>query len=165
MGHNARNKIGGVIVWTKKNFINVLFSFLALLWFSPCVGGCSENPTYTISESELQTLSNHLEILEKNNETLKAILSESNGDLTSALEALTKSQNELMTLKAQLTQAKNDAESAKASLKIANDELQKAAQYFKECEAAHAKTENRLRNQRNVWEFLCALAVGVAVAR
>ena len=152
-------------MWIKKNSINVCFLLAALFLLFPCVGGCSENPTYTISESELQALSNHLEILEKNNATLKAILSESNGDLTTALEALTKSQSELMTLKAQLTQAKNDAESAKKSLQTANEELKKAAQYFKECEEMHAKTENRLRNQRNVWEFLCALAVGYAVAK
>ena len=150
-------------MWTRIKFISVLFLLSALLWFLPSVGGCS--PIYQITEEELTALQNHLTVLETNNETLKNILSESNEDLTKALEALMKSQSELMTLKAQLTQAKSDAESAKASLKIANDELQKAAQYFKECEAAHAKTENRLRNQRNIWEFIAALAVGVAVAR
>ena len=150
-------------MWTRRKYISVLFLLSVLLWFLPSVGGCS--PTYQITEEELTALQNHLTVLETNNETLKNILSESNEDLTKALEALMKSQSELMTLKAQLTQAKSDAESAKASLKIANEELQKAAQYFKECEAAHAKTENRLRNQRNIWEFIAALAVGVAVAR
>ena len=150
-------------MWTKKNFINVLFLFLALLWFSPCVGGCS--PTYQITEEELTALQNHLTVLETNNETLKNILSESNEDLTKALEALMKSQSELMTLKAQLTQAKSDAESAKKSLEIANQELQKASQSFKAYEAERDKTENRLRNQRNIWEVLCCIAVGVAVAR
>ena len=128
-------------------------------------GTCSANQTFQISETELQTLENHLTALEQNNETLKAILSESNEDLTIALDALMKSQNELATLKAQLQQAKNDAESARNSLQIANDELQKASQSFKQYEAARDKTENRLRNQRNIWEVLCFVAVGVAVAR
>jgi chromosome segregation ATPase len=111
------------------------------------------------------TLQNHLDALEKNNETLKAILSESNEDLTIALDALMKSQNELATLKAQLQQAKNDAESAKNSLAIANQELAKASESFKQYEKERDKTENRLRNQRNIWEVLCLVAVGVAVAR
>ena len=136
-------------------------SFLSVGWH----GTCYANQTYTISESELTTLQNHLDALEQNNETLKAILSESNEDLTIALDALMKSQNELATLKAQLQQAKNDAESARNSLQIANDELQKASQSFKQYEAARDKTENRLRNQRNIWEVLCFVAVGVAVAR
>ena len=128
-------------------------------------GICYANQTYTISETELTTLQNHLTALEQNNETLKAILSESNEDLTIALDALTKSQNELATLKAQLQQAKNDAESAKNSLAIANQELAKASQSFKAYEKERDKTENKLRNQRNIWEVLCLVAVGVAVAR
>lgn len=148
----------------KKLCVSLVLCALACLsagWY----GICSANPTYTISETELQTLQNHLTALEQNNETLKAILSESNEDLTIALDALMKSQNELATLKAQLQQAKNDAESARNSLQIANDELAKASESFKQYEAARDKTENRLRNQRNIWEVLCFVAVGVAVAR
>ena len=150
-------------MWTRIKYISVLFFLSALLWFLPSVGGCS--PIYQITEEELTALQNHLTVLETNNETLKNILSESNEDLTKALEALMKSQSELMTLKAQLQQAKSDAESAKKSLEIANQELQKAALSFKEYEKERDKTENRLRNQRNIWEVLCCIAVGVAVAR
>jgi DNA repair ATPase RecN len=106
-----------------------------------------------------------LTALEANNETLKAILSESNEDLTIALDALMKSQNELATLKMQLQQAKSDAESAKNSLAIANQELQKASESFKIYEKERDKVEGRLRNQRNIWEVLCFVAIGVAVAR
>ena len=150
-------------MWTRVKFISVLFLLSVLLWFLPSVGICS--PTYQITEEELTALQNHLTVLETNNETLKNILSESNEDLTKALEALMKSQSELMTLKAQLTQAKSDAESAKKSLEIANQELQKAALSFKQYENERDKTENRLRNQRNIWEVLCCIAVGIAVAR
>jgi len=152
-------------MWTKKRFFVSLALSLQLSFSSALGGICYANATYTISESELTTLENHLAELEKNNETLRAILTESNEDLTIALDALMKSQAELTTLKAQLQQAKSDAESAKASLKIANDELAKAAQSFKEYEKERDKVENRLRTQRNIWEALFAVAVGVAIAR
>lgn len=152
-------------MWTKTRLLNILLISAFLCLSLPCVGICSESRTYQISESELLTLQNHLTALEKNNETLKAILSESNEDLTIALDALMKSQNELATLKMQLQQAKSDAESAKNSLAIANQELQKAAQSFKQYEKERDKVEGRLRNQRNIWEVLCFVAVGVAVAR
>lgn len=148
----------------RKLFVSLALCALSYLSVGFC-GTCYASPTYTISESELMTLQNHLTALEQNNETLKAILSESNEDLTIALDALMKSQNELATLKAQLQQSKNDAESAKNSLQIANDELQKASQSFKAYEKERDRTENRLRNQRNIWEVLCFVAVGVAVAR
>ena len=151
-------------MWTRVKFISVLFLLSVLLWFLPSVGGCSPS-LYQITEADLMTLENHLTQLEQNNNTLKEILTASDADLTIALDALTKSQAELLTLKTQLQQAKSDAESAKASLKIANEELQKAALSFKAYEAERDKTENRLRNQRNIWEFIAALAVGVAVAR
>ena len=151
-------------MWTRVKFISVLFLLSVLLWFLPSVGGCSPS-LYQITEADLMTLENHLTQLEQNNNTLKEILTASDADLTIALDALTKSQAELLTLKTQLQQAKSDAESAKASLKIANDELQKAALSFKAYEAERDKTENRLRNQRNIWEVLCFVAVGVAVAR
>ena len=150
-------------MWKKLFVSSVLFALacLSLGWH----GTCYANQTYQISESELMTLENHLTALEANNETLKAILSESNEDLTIALDALMKSQNELATLKAQLQKAKSDAESANQSLKIANDELAKAAQSFKQYEKERDKIEGRLRNQRNIWEVLCFVAVGVAVAK
>ena len=148
----------------KKLFVSLVLCALSCLsvgWH----GICYANQTYTISETELTTLQNHLTALEQNNETLKAILTESNEDLTIALDALMKSQSELATLKAQLQQAKSDAESAKNSLAIANQELQKASQSFKAYEKERDKVEGRLRNQRNIWEVLCFVAVGVAVAR
>jgi chromosome segregation ATPase len=145
-------------------FITLLFAAsLFLCWVS--VGSCSGNPTYTISESELETLQNHLNVLEQNNETLKAILSESDESLTAALDALMKSQQELTTLKIQLERAKNDALSAQESLKTANLELERAAESFRQSEKERDRIENRLRNQRNIWEVLCLVAVGVAVAR
>ena len=151
-------------MWTKKQ----VFMYGLSLYFCLSLafaGICSASPTYTISESELATLQSHLNALEQNNETLKMILSESDESLTAALDALMKSQQELTTLKIQLERAKNDALSAQESLKTANLELERAAESFRQSEKERDKIENRLRNQRNIWEVLCFVAVGVAVAR
>lgn len=152
-------------MWTKKNLLKalVISAFLFLSWQS--VGICSPSRTFEISETELQQLQNHLDALEANNNLLHEILSESDESLTTALDALMKSQAELTTLKIQLERAKNDAMNAQESLKIANLELEKASASFKESEREHAKIEGRLRTQRNIWEALFAVAVGVAVAR
>ncbi len=85
--------------------------------------------------------------------------------MTAALDALMKSQAELTTLKIQLERAKSEALSAQESLKTANLELERAAESFRQSEKERDKIENRLRNQRNIWEVLCLVAVGVAVAR
>lgn len=152
-------------MWRKIKHLSTLLTLVASFLLLPFVGTCSANQTYTISESDLTTLENHLNELTTNNETLKTILTAQDGELTQALNLLMKSQSELATLKTQLQQAKNDAESARKSLQTANAELKKAALYFKEYEAERDKTENRLRNQRNIWEVLCLVAVGVAVAK
>ena len=150
-------------MWTRIKYISVLFFLSALLWFLPSVGGCS--PIYQITEEELTTLETNLATLEQHNATLKAILTTQDSELTEALNLLTKSQEELTKLRNELTIARNETQSARNSLQIANEELQKAALSFKAYEAERDKTENRLRNQRNIWEVLCCIAVGVAVAR
>ena len=152
-------------MWTKKARFIISPLLLAFCLFAPCVGICSENQTYTISEADLMTLETNLSTLEMHNATLKAILTTQDGELTEALTLLMKSQEDLAKLKAELQKAKSETQSARKSLATANAELKKAALYFKEYEAERDKTENRLRNQRNIWEVLCLVAVGVAVAR
>ena len=155
--------LGGREMWKKLGVISVLLvlSFFALGWH----GTCYANQTYTISESELQTLEQNLTTLEMHNETLKAILSTQGDELTEALNLLTQSQEELTKLRNELKACKNDLNLSQESLKIANDELAKAAQSFKQYEQERDKVEGRLRNQRNIWEVLCLVAVGVAVAK
>lgn len=152
-------------MWTKTRLLNILLISACLFLFAPSVGICSESQTYTISETELQTLEQNLTTLEMHNETLKAILSTQGDELTEALNLLMKSQEELTKLRNELKACKNDLNLSQESLKIANDELAKASKSFKQYEAARDRTENRLRNQRNIWEVLCFVAVGVAAAR
>lgn len=152
-------------MWRKTRLLSTLLILACLFLFAPSRGICSQSQQYTISETELQTLSDHLSELERNNETLKKILSESGEELTAALNALTESQKELTMLRNELTQCKADALSAKSSLQIANQELQKASESFKASEREHDRIEGRLRTQRNIWEALFAVAVGVAMAK
>lgn len=149
----------------KKNSC-VLFVMSVALWLCwASVGGCSESRMYQISENELTALQEHLNVLEQNNETLRSILDGSNEELTAALNALTASKAELTKLKSELMQCRIDAENARKSLETANQELQKARESFKQSEKERDKIEGRLRTQRNIWEALFAVAVGVAIAR
>lgn len=152
-------------MWTKTRLLNILLISACLFLFAPSRGICSQSQTYQISETELTTLEQNLETLEQHNEMLKAILTTQGDELTEALNLLTQSQEELAKLRNELQTARNETQSAQESLKIANDELAKAAQSFKQYERERDRTENRLRNQRNIWEVLCFVAVGVAVAR
>lgn len=148
---------------TKDYAISFLLLGLFLCWHS--VGICSKSQTYTISETQLEMLQNHLTALEANNNELLNLLNESNLDLNEASLSLSESRKELETLKAQLIALQVETKQLDESLRIANAELQNARESFKKSEQEHDKIEGRLRNQRNLWEVLCLVAVGVAVAR
>ena len=146
----------------KRTILSLAFCLLA---FVSSVGICSANQQYTISETELQTLSEHLIALEQNNSELERLLNESGVELTTASTALLESRNEISKLKAQLTKLQQETNQLSESLRIANNELQNARISFRESEKERDKIEGRLRTQRNIWEILCFLAVGTAIAK
>lgn len=152
-------------MWRKTKFLSasLIAAFLFLSWQS--VGICSESRTYQISETQLETLSNHLTALEQNNNELLNLLNESNLDLSEASLSLSESRKELETLKVQLAALQAETKRLDASLRTANAELQSARESFRRSEQERDKIEGRLRNQRNLWEVLCLVAVGVAVAK
>ena len=145
-------------------FITLLFS-ASLFLCCVSVGSCSENQQYTISATQLEALQNHLNALEQNNSELLNLLNASEMDLTEASLSLSESKKELETLRAQLTALQAETKQLDASLRTANEELQRARESFKKSEKEHDRIEGRLRTQRNIWEALFAVAVGVAVAR
>lgn len=147
----------------RKLGIILLLPLLFLL--SSSVGFCSESQTYQISETQLMALENHLNALEANNAELMTLLNESETELTEATRQLNESKNQIAELRTQLQMLKGESEEARRSLSIANAELQKASEYFKASERAHAKIEGRLRTQRNVWEAIAAVLAGVCIAR
>ena len=138
-------------------------AFLCLCW--PSAGSCSANQMYQISATQLEMLSSHLTALEKNNAELLSLLDASEMDLTEASLSLNESKKELETLRAQLIALQAETKQLDASLRTANEELQRARESFKKSEKEHDRIEGRLRTQRNIWEALFAVAVGVAVAR
>lgn len=148
----------------KKLCVSLVLCALACLSAGFC-GICYANQTYTISATQLEMLQNHLNALETNNNELLNLLNASEMDLSEASLSLSESRKELETLKAQLTALQAETKKLDESLRIANAELQNARESFKKSEAQHDKIEGRLRNQRNIWEVLCFVAVGVAVAR
>lgn len=152
-------------MWRKTRLLSTLLILACLFLFAPSRGICSPSRQYTISETELQTLNNHLIALEQNNSELEKLLNESGVELTTASTALLESRNEISKLKEQLTRLQQETNQLSESLKIANKELQNARISFRESEKEHDKIEGRLRTQRNIWEVLCAIAVGVAVAK
>ncbi len=145
--------------------LSIILLLPLLFWLSAPVCFCSESQTYTISETQLMALENHLNALEANNAELVTLLSESETELTEATKQLNESKNQINELRTQLQTLKGESEEARRSLSIANAELQKASEYFKASERAHAKIEGRLRTQRNVWEAIAAVLAGVCIAR
>lgn len=148
----------------------ILFCLLAWFFSAPCSGSCS--PTYIVTEEQISTLDNILSGLQEDNEKLQTLLNESTGDLTIAASEsnelrtqLSEAQKQLTALKTQLTNLKNECVTVKTSLDKANEELRLASLSFKQSVKEHEKVESRLRTQRNIWEILCAIAVGVAVSR
>lgn len=141
----------------------LLVASLFLCWQS--VGSCSESRTFEISETQLEMLQKHLNELERNNNELLSLLSASEMDLSEASQSLSASRKELETLREQLTALQSETKRLDESLRIANAELQNARESFRKSEKERDKIEGRLRTQRNIWEALFAVAVGVAVAK
>ncbi len=152
-------------MWRTTRFYVMAFWLLALCLYLPSHGICSPNQTYTISESELLTLEQHLNALEQNNSELLNLLNASELDLNEASLSLNESRKELQTLKAQLNELQAETKWLSESLRTANDELRRASELFKASERERDKIERRLRTQRNIWEALFAVAAGVAVAK
>lgn len=151
-------------MWRKVRPIIFLSALACCLWW-PSVGGCSESRTYQISETELTALQNHLDALQANNAELMSLLNESALDLNKALSSLSESRNELEKLRSELNTLQAETKQLSESLRIANAELQSARESFKASERERDRIESRLRTQRNIWEVLCLVAVGIAAGK
>lgn len=151
-------------MWRIKRFIMPVLLAASCLCL-PSVGSCSESQTFVISATQLEMLSNHLNELERNNSELLSLLDASEMDLTEASQSLSASKKELTALREQLTVLQAETKRLDESLRTANAELQNARESFRKSEQERDKIEGRLRTQRNIWEALFAVAVGVAVAK
>ena len=145
--------------------LSIILLLPLLFWLSAPVGFCSGSQTYQISETQLMALENHLNALEANNAALMTLLDESEMELTEATNQLAESKKQITELRSQLQALKNESEEARQSLSIANAELRKASESFKQSEKVHERIEGRLRTQRNLWEVIAAVMVGICVTR
>jgi len=152
-------------LWRKTRIYAMAFLLLALCLCWPSVGGCSASRTFEISENELQMLEEHLTALMQNNNELERLLNESGLELTTASTALIESRTEISKLKNRLEKLQQETNQLSESLRIANNELQNARISFRESEKEHDRIEGRLRNQRNIWEIICVIVAGVAIAK
>jgi chromosome segregation ATPase len=156
--------------------VSVLLS-LGLFCSVQSVGFCYE--TYQITADQLEMLQTNLTVLQENNEKLKTLLMESNQDLTTASEQsdslsnqivtldsqLTESQNQIAILKQQLVTLKQQTVTAQTSLQTANEDLASASVSFKKYEKDQEKIENRLREQKNIWQVIAGIATGYALTK
>lgn len=154
----------------KKRLLVLLFGLAFFLLSGISHGSCS--PTYTVTEPQMLQLENILTGLEQDNERLLALLNESSEGLEIAnsesgelRKQLVEAQIQLTELRKQYQTLKIELTNARSSLDEANKELQLASESYKKSMKQHEKVESRLRTQRNVWEVLCAIAVGFAAAR
>lgn len=117
-----------------------------LLWLAAGTSSQAEE-MYQISESELTTLEQNLNQLEKNNEIKQRLLTEQKTQLTEA-------NRQLETVQKELTASKSLNEATRKSLERANQSLQQLEQ--------EAKRKIRVKTrQRNLW---IAIAGGVLYA-
>lgn len=151
------------------SFVTLLLLSLFVL-LSPSAGSCS--PTYQVTEEQMLQLQNILDGLESDNNRLLLLLNESTEGLAIAESEsgelkiqLNEAQSQLKELRTQLATLKSALTSARTSLDEANKELKLASESYKKSMQQHERVESRLRTQRNVWEVLCAVAVGFAVSR
>ena len=121
-------------MWTTKRLCICLLA--CSLWLA--AGSTSQaEEMYQISESELTTLEQNLNQLEKNNETKQQLLTEQKTQLTEASQ-------QLETVKKELTASKSLNEATRKSLESANQSL---TELEKE---ARRKIRVKTR-QRNLW--------------
>jgi septal ring factor EnvC (AmiA/AmiB activator) len=135
-----------------------LLAFLACLffwWLLSASATCSASPTqektYTITETQLQTLEVKLNLLDQ-------ILAQQNPELTTLQLRLAESRNELSTLRSELNTSKERLMKAEESLQNANQLLAKYAEETK-------RERRRIKAQRNTWLAVALVAATVAIVK
>jgi chromosome segregation ATPase len=98
-----------------------------------------------------------LKALQTNNQKLGELLSESQADSQKAKELCRTLQEQVTTLQTQLAALQTENKQALTSLEIAQNDLNNAMESYRQSEANHQATENRLRNQRTLWQVIGGL--------
>lgn len=123
-------------------------SLCALLFFFFL--GSTSSLAYEITESQLATLESNLNMLAKDNESLKNMQLQSNEDLKIAQEKLKNSANTIQELQQQLNELKSETTLLQQSLSEADSSLKKAEIYLKQSEA----NQNNLERENKILKYL-----------
>lgn len=132
-------------------FLVCLFSWWLLSASATCSASPTQEKTYTITETQLQTLETKLNLLDQ-------ILAQQNPELTTLALRLAESRNELSTLRSELNTSKERLTKAEESLANANQLLAKYAEETK-------RERLRIKAQRNTWLAVALVAVTVAIVK
>lgn len=132
-------------------FLACLFSWWLLSASATCSASPTQEKTYTITETQLQTLEVKLNLLDQ-------ILAQQNPELTTLQLRLAESRNELSTLRSELNTSKERLTKAEESLVNANQLLAKYAEETK-------RERLRVKAQRNTWLAVALVAATVAIVK
>lgn len=132
-------------------FLACLFSWWLLSASATCSASPTQEKTYTITETQLQTLEVKLNLLDQ-------ILAQQNPELTTLQLRLAESRNELSTLRSELNTSKERLTKAEESLVNANQLLAKYAEETK-------RERLRIKAQRNTWLAVALVAATVAIVK
>lgn len=132
-------------------FLACLFSWWLLSASATCSASPTQEKTYTITETQLQTLEVKLNLLDQ-------ILAQQNPELTTLQLRLAESRNELSTLRSELNTSKERLTKAEESLANANQLLAKYAEETK-------RERLRIKAQRNTWLAVALVAATVAIVK
>lgn len=127
-------------MWTIKNVL--LVSVLALCFLVPVIGSAQE-PTYQITDQELETLSTIFTQLDSKQKRQETLLNQQEKQLETLNTQLKTSQTEIES-------SRKAVETLQTSLSEANESLQKSA-------AEAKKTQKRIERQRDTWAAAAVL--------
>lgn len=119
----------------------------------------------TITESEIQTLSNNSKRLAEINNYLQLNSTDSQKTLLKVSEELRQSKLELEMLKQELAKLQTDLQTAKSLSQSQQDLLQKTNESFQQYSKEQKAAQNKLKVERTIWQVVSGVALYFAVTK
>ena len=146
----SRRRLNGSLI----GFLLLCLLLCASAQVTLAASATPDEPTYTITETELSQLENNLIELKTINEALRTACSGQQIKAAELQMKLTKAEELSKTLQSQLTELQAKSTRQEALLTQANESLKESAKEEK-------RTRLRIKAQRNTWE---AVAAGLLIA-
>ena len=119
----------------------------------------------TITESEIQTLSNNSKRLAEINSYLQLNSTDSQKTLLKVSEELRQSKLELEMLKQELVKLQANLQIAKSLSQSQQDLLQKTNESFQQFSKEQKAIQNKLKVERTIWQVITGVAIYFAVTK